>query len=377
MPLVRGFRFLMRPPALEPPGRSSALYVGDMEDHTGKAESFSWLPVDLEPVALRLARADECAFEIGDLASAWSLAGPLDFEQVRYGDETETVLKAIRSVPPKASLLFSEAVNHLRAAVDNVVWHLIEEAHGHLIGWAAGLVAMPIMHSQHGWDAWIHKRVKAGITAYGNDNPLGRRVRTLQPFVDVDSVVPSMGQMLAMLTGQKAEPAHPLLLLQGYSNADKHRSIRLAAARTFSSDNATPLAGQDLSHQELRVGDVLARTTWGRPILLETNTAVMVQRPEPFSAWVNPAKEINAMRRHVSQVVIPILLTGLQLPQGLPPVLQLGDSGQSNRERLSAGGWEDAEVRLAEIVQSRYQEAMNRDVQFPKVVDETGSDNNA
>ncbi|AUI53829.1 hypothetical protein AC20117_23130 (plasmid) [Arthrobacter crystallopoietes] len=48
--------------------------------------------------------------------------------------------------------------------------------------------------------------------------------------------------------------------------------------------------------------------------------------------------------------MIPVLLTGLQLPHRLPLVLELGDRGQSNHDRLSAGGWDDAEVRLADII---------------------------
>lgn len=39
------------------------------------------------------ARVDECVFMIGDLVSKWSLEGPLDMQQVRRGDEVDTVLQ--------------------------------------------------------------------------------------------------------------------------------------------------------------------------------------------------------------------------------------------------------------------------------------------
>lgn len=340
-----------------------------MEYQSFTSETFSWLPLELEPVALRLARADECAFEIGDLISRWSLEGPLEFEQVRCGIEAETILKSIRPVPPRASLLFSEAINHLRASMDNVVWYLVEKEHGPLEGILATQVAMPIQPSPERMEAWMQRRVRGGLAAFSTESSLGRRLNTIQPFADVDSSVPSMGRRLAALIGQEVELAHPLHLLQHYSNADKHRSIRLAASRPFVSDDASPLLDQNLSHQDLRVGDVLGRTVWGEPVIMETNPAVMVQRPEPYSAWVNPVKELNALRKHVSEIVIPVLLTGLQLPAGLPPALDLHDDGKSIRERLSMGSWEDAEKRLGPILKARFEDALNRDLEFPNIVD--------
>jgi hypothetical protein len=333
------------------------------------ADQFSWLPEALESVALRLARSDEHTYKIGDLASKWSLDGPLGFKQVRRGTQVQMVVKSLRPVPPEVSLLFSEAVNHLRAAVDNVVWYLVEQELGTLSGSLAATVNMPITESPEDMDKWIRRKNK--IAAFGPDAQLGRRLRALQPFVDVQSAVPSMGEVLAGLVGLDVESAHPLRLLQSYSNADKHRSIRVAAARTFSSTDGSPLAAQNLAHQELKVGDPLGPpTTWGQVAIVETNTALMVQRPEPFSAWVNPIKELNAMRRHVSQVVIPMLLTGLEMPKGLPPEIDIRDSGQSNRERLAGGGWDDAEIRLGPLLQARFQEAEGRGVHFAPVTED-------
>lgn len=335
-------------------------------------ETFSWLPEALDPVALRLARADAFAFEIGDLATKWSLDGPLDFEQVRRDGLTQMVVKSLRPVPPEASLLFSEAVNHLRAAVDNVVWYLVEQEHGNLSGPLAAMVNMPIVESQEALDKWTGRRNK--IPALGPQTRLGRRLRALQPFVEVQSSVPSMGEVLAAIMRLDVESAHPLRLLQAYSNADKHRSIRVAAGRTFSSWDAIPLAGQDLAPRELKVGDPLGRPSpWGQLSIVETNTAVMVQRPGPFSAWVNPVKELNAMRRHISQVVVPMLLTGLEMPKGLPPSIETGDSGKTSRERLISGEWDDAEARLIPLMRTRFQEAEKRGVQFAPAVDDSGS----
>lgn len=278
------------------------------------------------------------------------------------------VVKSVRPVPPEASLLFSEAVNHLRAAVDNVVWHLVEDE-GPVSGSLGSRVSMPITETQDALDQWGAKVRK--IPALGSDTKLGRRIRALQPFVDVESGIPSLGSVLAGLIRVDVESAHPLRLLQAYSNGDKHRSIRLAAGRTFSSTDASPLAEQDLAPRELKAGDPLGPLRpWGQLAVVETNTAIMVQRPEPFSSWVNPVKELNAMRRHISQVVLPILLTGLEMPAGLPPVIDVTDNGRSGRERLIDGQWDDAEARLEPSLQARYQEAETAGLQFAPVVDE-------
>lgn len=334
--------------------------------------SLQWLPKDLEAVALRLARADECAFKIGGLASKWSADGPLDLEQIRRNNTVQMVVKSVRPVPPEASLLFSESINHLRSAIDNVVWYLVEQQHGQLEGMTATLVNMPILESQEKLDNWTKRRVKEKIAAFGAATDLGKRLRALQPFVDEQSSIPSMGETLAFVTRQKVERAHPLRLLQAYSNADKHRSIRIAAARTFSSTDSAPLLSQDLGHRDFRVGDPVGPpTTWGELAIVETNTAAMVQRPDPFTAWVNPVKEIIAIRGHVAQVVVPMLLTGLEMPNALPPSISLGDTGQTDRERIAAGAWEDAGTRLQEVLQARFYEAEGRGVQFTAVIDES------
>jgi len=333
-------------------------------------EDFTWLPEGLEPVALRLARADECAFKIGDLTSKWSADGPLELEQVRQGDRVQMFLRSMRPIPPAASLLFSEAVNHLRAAIDNVVWYLIEQEHGHLEGPTAPLVNMPILESQEKLDNWTKRRLKEKIAAFGAETTLGRRLRTLQPFVDLHSGVPSMSKALAGALRQEVETAHPLRLLQAYSNADKHRSVRIALARTFISSDSAPLAAQDLAHQEIKVGEPMGpATTWGEVSILETNTAVMVRRPSPFEAWVNPVTDINAIRSHVGNVVVPILLTGLEMPRALPPAIDLGDNGRTARQRIGDGKWDTADARLRPILQARYIEAERREVQVAPVVE--------
>lgn len=81
----------------------------------------SWLPEQLEPAVARLARVDDCIFEMGDLSGQWSLAG-LEVRQVRRSDgRFRALVSAVRPIPPLISLLYSEAISHLRAVLDNVV----------------------------------------------------------------------------------------------------------------------------------------------------------------------------------------------------------------------------------------------------------------
>jgi hypothetical protein len=58
--------------------------------------------------------------------------GPLTLEQVHGSapGTVDAVVTALRPIPPVAALLFSEAINHLRAALDNVVFHLVTSALG-------------------------------------------------------------------------------------------------------------------------------------------------------------------------------------------------------------------------------------------------------
>ena len=229
---------------------------------------------------------------------------------------------------------------------------------------------MPILESQEKLDNWTKRRLKEKIAAFGAETTLGRRLRTLQPFVDLHSGVPSMSKALAGALRQEVETAHPLRLLQAYSNADKHRSVRIALARTFISSDSAPLAAQDLAHQEIKVGEPMGpATTWGEVSILETNTAVMVRRPSPFEAWVNPVTDINAIRSHVGNVVVPILLTGLEMPRALPPAIDLGDNGRTARQRIGDGKWDTADARLRPILQARYIEAERREVQVAPVVE--------
>lgn len=121
---------------------------------------FDWLPAGLAPVALRLARADELEYQLGWECLNWSLHA-LDLEQVKRADGLlDVVVHAVRPIPPVAAMLFSEIVNHLRAAIDNVMFYVVEALGGPLTPSAAAQVAMPIQESAINLQNWSTRRKK-------------------------------------------------------------------------------------------------------------------------------------------------------------------------------------------------------------------------
>ncbi|PTR44720.1 hypothetical protein C8K38_103217 [Rhodococcus sp. OK611] len=198
-----------------------------MDDET------SWLPPELAPVALRLARADQAEFQIGELALEWS-RGALDFDQVE-NDESgiELTVTGIRPIPPLLSMLFSEAIHHLRAAIENTLFYLVGASRSEELSEAqARAIEMPIYEKPGDLVKWQKKREQRGVDELGAESTLGRRVASLQPYAD-PAVVYSLTPSIGVLMGGAPETAHPMLLLQKYSNEDKHRAIRMAAVRTL------------------------------------------------------------------------------------------------------------------------------------------------
>lgn len=95
------------------------------------AAETSWIPPELEMTILRLARADEATFVLGQLSLEWSRSGregPIDLYQVEeQPGELSLRVAGVRSIPPAISMLFSEAIHHLRACLDNTVFVMVKQ----------------------------------------------------------------------------------------------------------------------------------------------------------------------------------------------------------------------------------------------------------
>lgn len=305
------------------------------------ATDTSWIPPALEPVALRLSRANQAAFELGKLAFEWSRNEPIELSQVETEAGTrDLVVVHVRPIPPAISMLFSEAIHHLRAAIDNTLFLTVSGMRSSLTEKAAKRIAMPIHGEASAFERWLKRNDQAGFPELGHQSLLATRLRALQPFEDSSSV-PSLSAPIASLWGIEPVFEHPLRLIQGYSNEDKHRSIRTAVARTsFRSDNEAQLVLSP-GMRPIERNDVIASAQRGERIELSAFPAVHIERPGG-AAWVPPVRELDALYRHVANTVIPMLARGLALPRAFPAAIDLSDTGATARERIEAGTWETA-----------------------------------
>lgn len=340
----------------------------------------SWLPEPLEPVVARLARADECIYQIADLSAEWSIGDAVSMTQYRRPSDTmtRTVITEIRPIPPSISLLFSEVIHHLRAALDNVVWAMVVAESGTPDATAARSVALPIHTTAEQFRKWS-KNIRSKVPYLAKPSArLFERVRSLQPFTD-KARIPSIRPQLAALTGQPSENVHPLRLLQEYSNTDKHRAIRITVGRLMHTTFDVPFMEQDRTFRELRVGTQLGKAVpWGTRQIIETSPAVMLERPHPWQAAVAPATEAALLRAWVADAAIPHLITdSTDVEPLLPAHIDLSDSGLTLRERITDGTREDAPARITPVQHARFKQAMKAMAEsptWPEVVDEEWSE---
>lgn len=101
---------------------------------------------------------------------------------------------------------------------------------------------------------------------------------------------------------------------------------------------------------------------------VEISPALLVHRPD--GTPVAPGPELDGMARHVTDIVIPTLLRGIALPDGIPAHIDLNDNGETFAERLAKGGTTRAHVRARPIMEAALVEAEARDWHFPAIDDE-------
>lgn len=224
-------------------------------------------------------------------------------------------------------------------------------------------IQMPVHQDQQSFEDWQTKTVKRGIIELAAGRKLGNRVAHLQPCAD-ESAVPSIDPELAALMGVQPHYAHPMVLLQKYSNSDKHHAIRMAAARGVVQRLDEPFFGSDRSMRPIEVGDVLTTTRPGTPVVVDASMAVHVLRPDG-AVWVAPARELDHLYRHVCNTVIPTLVTGFALTKSLPPHIELGDTGDCDSERIRHGGWQSAYERMAAVTDAAYHPSRTTAPQLP------------
>jgi hypothetical protein len=323
-----------------------------------------WLTEEFHPAALRLARANEKAFELAEAALAWSKgvdgSGAIVLGQVdRGGDMLDVVVTALRPVPPIAAMLFSEAIHHLRSAIDNVVFTTVErDHHGALTAKQVRRISMLISADAEAHGRTVRDLDRGGLPEFLETSELGARIARLQPFaetVDVHAVPPR----IAELSGVPSTPvAHPLELLRDYSNADKHHNMRLAAGRVLAQRADDLVRSRKQGMRPIKVGTVLETVPKYGRTAIDVMPALHLLRPDGVT-WVGPLYELDKIARHVANTVIPMLVTGSPMPDSLPVRVDLTDNGQTDRERLTAGTAEWAHDRGRAASASAYLDSLD------------------
>lgn len=318
-----------------------------------------------------MARADQLAYDLALVLLSWSRgtddAGALEIRQVeRTKGYYDVEVARVRPTPPIANMLFSEAIGHLRAALDNVVFYLAEQEHGKpLTAKQAKAIGMPVADTRDSYDQAVKNPIRKGLACFEPTATLGSRLRTLQPFAD-PATVPSMDPVLARIMGVTVVEANPLVLLREYSNHDKHRAIRVAVGQTLvqrDDDWRRSVAG---GMRPFEVGTVLETVKKGVVTEIEFSPALLVQRPE--GSWVAIGPELDGIARYVSDIAVPVLVMGMALPDGLPVNIDLSDSGQTIAERAAAADNLRAHERAREVMTRALLDANQQPLKRPETV---------
>jgi hypothetical protein len=327
-----------------------------------QTSAFDWLPAELAPVALRLARADELQYQLGWGCLKWSLHA-LELKQVRRADGLlDVVVANVRPMAPAVSMLFSEVINHLRAAIDNVMFYVVESLRGSSLPEdAAAKVAMPIYQSASKLVDWSNRN-KGKVPEFDTSTDLFARIEALQPYNSpaVATAIAAGFEYFAGTLDRKG--VHPLLLLQSYSNGDKHRAIRVAAGRTMPHRTNQIPGRYDITMHPVEAGFAVAEGLDDRPGEVDATTAVHVQRPDG-QVWVAPGAELKQIHDYVADVVIPTLLTGSGVSPNLPRQVLLDDTGYTDEQRIEAGGSVPAHIRCGRAAMAVADEVLGAAVQ--------------
>lgn len=334
--------------------------------------TLSWLPEPLHQVALRLARADQLAYDLALVLLSWSRgadgSGALELRQIeRTKGYYDVEVASVRPTPPVADMLFSEVVGHLRAALDNVVFYLAEREHAQLLtARQAKAISMPICDTQRSFDRAIANPIGNKVSCFAATATLGGRIQALQPFVD-PTTVPSMSAFLAQAMGVRIVEEHPLVLLREYSNHDKHRGMRVAIGQTLVQRDDDWQRSVSGGMRPFQVGTVLETVNKGVFTGVEFSPALLVERPD--GTWVAIGPELDGIARYISDIAIPTLVTGMALPGGLPVNIDLTDTGRTINERAAAAGNIRTHERVRDVMNQALIEAQQQPLRWPETID--------
>jgi hypothetical protein len=224
----------------------------------------------LLPVAQRLARAREIGEKIEDGVKSYSESRGIEIEHVIRDDgATNLVLRIHRQPPARLALLVGEGVHQLRAALDNLVVALADQAAGvTLPPEKVTSFQFPIADTPEKYDAQAKRHLK------GLPEDIVSRIEEVQPYHLLDYIFGDP---------QPIPLWHENLhLLRELSNHDKHRRINVLLHRAdhlavHHSSSVPPM--MELNTDEVHDGDVVATVEARNVARIDATTELAVAHP--------------------------------------------------------------------------------------------------
>jgi hypothetical protein len=221
-------------------------------------------------VAQRLARAREIGEEIEDAVKSYTGSDATEIEQtIRDDGVTNLVLRIHRPPPARLALLVGEGVHQLRAALDNLVVALADQAAGFTLPTEEVTnFQFPIADTAEKFEAQAKRHLK------GLHEDVVRRIEEVQPYHLLDYVFGDPQPIPLWYEN--------LHCLRELSNHDKHRRINVLLHRTdhlavLHSSDVTPTT--ELTTDEVHDGDVIATVEARNVARIDATTELAVAHP--------------------------------------------------------------------------------------------------
>jgi hypothetical protein len=288
------------------------------------------LPDRAHSLALRLGRVDDLAMDIARACFQYAASDPLEIDERRDEGVAELYVAAVDPVPPIVSLLFSDAINQLRSSLDNALVLQIEHLRREPLDTEALRSVKFLIYNDSGAYADAIKRTVKRLPELDITEPLGRAMWELQPFQVLENI-----RGMEMRGGERATGPHHLTVLQEYSNADKHRRLRVSAVANATIRSATGAAELISSSRAWKVGEAVARTPVGSLDVVEIWPYVSIERALTGEI-VPPGAELYELHRYVAEVVLPKLLDIED--DAFAPAIDLRTPKLTTSERMATAG---------------------------------------
>jgi hypothetical protein len=168
--------------------------------------------LDLTSVHAKLRRAEEHVGVLGEEISAWIDSGTHTFTTERNEQFTELYFRAKLNGPEpnllRWTLIAGDAVNNMRSALEHLVYSIAKYETRNDPTADIERLSFIIVDSPEVWDSKDTQRMAVKFSL-----PVQKAIRSVQPFNRTNPLIPPF-----------------LSILRDFSNADKHRLLKLAAA---------------------------------------------------------------------------------------------------------------------------------------------------